>query len=978
MLQIRAQTRWEPIGQEGDVLMSAGKRKASCAQSQPMGFQPTKLESGLGLPSSTPPPASPPLPTTWKKRRLAISRKLLDTENEFMPDRSISSAKVETLSQRTELPPETPAERSKSWLDAGGEILTKGLARLQNISMSKPKIESSSPKSGAQKILVIHEIKDSGFYEGDIPPSGRQLIENQENGEPPREKETDPEILLDVSQRYNQRRAKNTVNPAGKPQGHSSTPQTRPAFDSSSRAPAENWSTQPRHVGSWSNHQASQPSSLSLERREVTLGKLTEKSGARPKMRQGPSDSHKLSSFQLSPLSSEDGPSLTTQPTLPASQPQHVQASGHAQESQTASGPNVVNNRSMLGRRLAINMNDMCQVVEETERLKSQKKDLEIIQNVFHYIATLGAVDDLLTKEEDELRECQAFVRLVVDQCKPGIIRRSRIRHIRANMLARIGRIDMTDLPDDHNKVEQLYKEYLGSQRASDISAALKIIDDEIYELSVQRSKLQKMKYSSVKGLSNKPLRRQRTVESVSVKKAEASSGSDPSAQKSTKKPTKHDRQIHALSETRKVFQDKAPVIGTQSGPKDANGRGCRSDPIEAQAAETPQQGSDSMHHGRPSDANIQDEDLDGINKLENGRQLNEARSRAPVTQLFDPELVARMKQRTLEAGRVVMTGEGEGDEEQVEICDWNDADSDISASSSSSSSSVDGTVQLYKYTIRGQFVGTQNYSDGDTVTFKTFWKLSNATAYLQEIVKSLHREYIGSLDDHFELRHREHKGLPEQLLTIGANYEVQARLWTERELILVDTCKLAANKARKRRLAASDEVYQVTWEKTTTTTTNTRPECTENLSTQEQDTNNGIVKAGFSNNQPSPITTTIERCPDPVMHHNLASANRMAKEDFMSWYSQFFPVEEHKHSYLTEQGTLFFDYSGMLKQVNEAHEEALRRLGDVGYFIAEEEVVLGENKNDIDFTDAGSGHTTRTERMKVYVKPVMVLGPRN
>ncbi|RMD42770.1 hypothetical protein DV735_g2337, partial [Chaetothyriales sp. CBS 134920] len=409
-----------------------------------------------------------------------------------------------------------------------------------------------------------------------------------------------------------------------------------------------------------------------------------------------------------------------------------------------------------------------------------------------------------------------------------------------------------------------------------------------------------------------------------------------------TKRPTKHDREIHALSETLKRFQGEAPTIGPQSVLKGMEQPGSRSDTTGDGAAQTSRESCDFLHHGRPSDANIPDGNTAGINRLQDARQSDEVRSRAPVAQLYAPELVARMKRRTLEAGRVVVTGE-EGEEEQVEICDWNDAASDSSASSSSSSAGFDDTVQVYKYTVKGQFVGTQNYSDGDTVTFKTFCQLENATAHLQDIIKSLHREYIGRLGDHFELRHRHHKGLSEQFLTMGANGEVEARLWTERELVLVDTRKLAASKARRRQLTESDEVYQVTWEKTTTTTTTN----SETLSRQEPDTNN----------DPSAVTATVERCPDPVIHRNLASANRMAKEDFMSWYSQFFPVAEHKHSYLTEQGTLFFDYSGMLKQVNEAHEDTLRRLGDVGYFMAEEEVVPAADNSD---------NVTKTEHMKV------------
>ncbi|RMZ82138.1 hypothetical protein DV737_g2186, partial [Chaetothyriales sp. CBS 132003] len=651
-------------------------------------------------------------------------------------------------------------------------------------------------------------------------------------------------------------------------------------------------------------------------------------------------------------------------------------------------------------------MDDRSQVAQEAERLKSQKKDLKIIQNIFHSIATLRAVGELFTREEEELRECKKFVHLVVDQGQPGTTRRLRMRQIRDNMQARIGRIDKIYLPDDHNKVEELYEEYLGSQRASDISAALNIIDDEIYEVSTQRSKLQKTRDTPKKVPMKMTSLRQPSVRRNHAKtghfddivresnghiRRDLPSGieidldSHPTPRKTVKRPTKGDKEIHTLSEALKVLQARTPVSsGIQSTTKDTNEHGSGSDIPEDQADQISHQGSHFIHHGRSSGANIGDHDMDEINRLENARQRDEARASAPVSQLFDPELVARMKQRTLEAGRVVMTGEGEGDEEQVELSDWSDADSDVSAASSSSLSSFDGTVQLYKYTVRGQFVGTQSYNDGDIVTFKTFWKLTNATAYLQDVIKSLHREYMGNLDDHFELQHRHHKGLYEQVLTIGANHDVQARVWTDRELVLVDTCKLAANKARKRQLAESDEVYQVTWENitTTTTTTNTSPVIrTATLSSQERHTDNDkncIVHACHSSDTPSShTTTTTERCPDPVIHRNLASANRMAKEDFMTWYSQFFPVEEHKHSCVTEKGTLFFDYSGMLKQINEAHEDELKRLGDVGCFRAEEEMALTET-NDDDVAAAAGGRITKTELMKVYVKPVMVLGPKN
>ncbi|RMZ91512.1 hypothetical protein DV736_g1243, partial [Chaetothyriales sp. CBS 134916] len=817
MVRIREQTGWETIDLEGDILVSTRKRKAALTQFQPTYIQPAKLADSVGLSSTTPPTSSSPQ-LALKKRRLAISQNVIDAENSLLPETSQSAAKVDTLNQGPEFLPETLPDTSTSSLDPSDESLVRNLARLLNMSMSKPKTESNN----------------------DVDTMHAQF-----------------EVLESPSLQF--------------------------MFE-----------------------------------------------------RCGPES----------------------------------------------------------------------QVAQEVDRLKSQKKDLKIIQNIFHYIATLCAVGELFTKDEDELKECKKFVHLVVDQGQPGRAMRSRMQQIRDNMLARIGRINETYLPDDHNKVEELYEGYLGSRRASEILAALKRIDDEIHEVSTQRSNLQKTRYTSKKVPIKKTSPRQPSVKCNHAKKyhfdrvVEESNGctpkapskgmkidlgSHPTPRTRAKRHTKGDREIHALSETLRVFQARAPASNTQCTRKDNNEDGSGSDIPEHRADQISQQSSDFMHHGQPSGANIENQDMNETKRLEDTRERDEARVSAPVSQLFDPELVARMKQRTLEAGRVVVTGEEEGDEEQVELSDWNDTDSDISSASRPSVSSFDGTVQLYKYTIRGQFVGTQSYNDGDIITFKTFWKLRNATVYLQDVIKSLHREYMGNLDDHFELQHRHHKGLYEQVLTIGANHDVQARLWTDRELVLVDTCKLAASKARKRQLAESDEVYQVTWEKITTTTIATTTNTslvvgTATLSSQEQPNNHNnhcIVDTGLSSDAPTATTTTIERCPDPVIHRNLASANRMAKEDFMTWYSQFFPVEEHKHSYITEQGTLFFDYSGMLKQINEAHEDALKRLGDVGCFMAEEEIALTETKDD-NVAAATGGRITKMELMKVYVKPVMVLGPKN
>ena len=289
---------------------------------------------------------------------------------------------------------------------------------------------------------------------------------------------------------------------------------------------------------------------------------------------------------------------------------------------------------------------------------------------------------------------------------------------------------------------------------------------------------------------------------------------------------------------------------------------------------------------------------------------------------------------------------------------------------SDSSDSDLNDTVHVYRYKVIGQFAGVDRYNDGDKISFLSFHNVDKANEHVQAIVSAVHRNFGPSLGDYLQLNTRRWEGRLEQMLIIGPKDEVQARVWVDRQLKEVNVGRLNASKALKRRLVGEKHIYQVTWEKTTTTTFT--PAATAEGGTAQDDDLFGPEPA------PAPtITTEVERCPDPVIHCDLASANRMAKEDFMLWYSQFFPEAERKQTQLGRKGTYVYNYSGFLRQVNDAHEEKLGMLGSAGLYEVEEEVVQNSSSDGAG-GEAEAARKAVKQKMKVCVEIKPVLGPAN
>ena len=671
-----------------------------------------------------------------------------------------------------------------------------------------------------------------------------------------------------------------------------------------------------------------------------------------------------------------------------------------------------------LGKARDIDFDDIQQVRDEAERLKCQKKDLKVIKEVFQKFATIRAAVELHEKEIDWLNECRRYVSLVVDKRQEGRARRLRMQGIRERMEVHIGKIDPKYLPDDEAMVRDWYEDLLSKQpgcknRALMIDEALEIIDEEVENLSIRR---EQHKASKGKARKREPRPSKSSNIKVRVKKqvrfandVEDENGrirrdipdgtvidldGPPGPKLKPKKPTKDEREIKELRERLKVFEPtEANKEKSASRPSsthrndDSASAGEESEEelggIDSNAGSSFTSSRSFSRRNRSARLDV-DQDIDEINRLEDERQRNEQQAAvrgstgdaAPrsrqSSQLFDPSLITLMRKKYQGDEIPGMTAIGDG--EEVEFADWTDSESTAPSDSESSDSSFDATAQIYKYTVKGRFQGVAIYSEKEEMISKSFHDIYKASQFAQEWITSLSGSYGRQHGQNYELHTVIRDGMQEQLAKFGKNREIQARVWVDRELVEIDVGKAAISKAKKRQLVNERDLYIVTWEKTIITTT--YPSSSASSSTQADD-------LFGTEPPPAPATSTItEQCPreDEQLHFDLGQANLMAKEDFMVWYSQFFPENERKLSYVTKRGKHTYNYSGMLRQIDQAHEERLRVLGVQDVFEVEEEIErteLGE-ADTAAADEQGVGKRVIKERMKMYVRATPVAGPSN
>ena len=716
-----------------------------------------------------------------------------------------------------------------------------------------------------------------------------------------------------------------------------------------------------------------------------------------------------------------------------------------AQNSQQPAGRNQSQNFGPaleLGVAADIDHEDEQQVRAEHERLKEQQKDLQSIESTTLAIASIRALGPLTAVEAKEEHEFRKFVGIVLDAKKSGKDRRARMTNIRANFIGRSKR--EYNVPEDE-KVREEYVNLLGERRAEMLVELKEPLDDLVLEFRTKRTTMTAKRHNTTAN-KRKYKKLVKFADSYTDKETgrlrrdipdgtEFELGEPTKPVKKKKKKTrpmgKEEKEILMLEErlrqvkaTRTArFDDEhvpAPATAVQpdsesevseeeGGEEYVFNAGRNSAATSSFTCATSFPGGDERQ-------NLEvDQDLDEINKLENERQGQDdslAVSRSKPTKIansadqggaqgYDHNLIIQMQAR-----RIALDLRQKEKSENIpfdDVAELSDSDVSVASTPSTRSSDTDSsassdhptTVQRFKYTVMGQFVGVETYKPEEEYILRTFHDLNLANEYVQKTMNSLAADHKAIAGDDWELRTRCRKGIFEQLLYLGEDESVQARVWVDREIIEVDMGKVAAKKARKAILGDAKYTWMVEWERIVNTTTDAVSDETVSpgADTTVPDVNGEEEDDLFGSPPPAPPPAPpIAPTPKTAVKHQIfrptpdevasnlfttpAHANRAAKEIYINWYAQFFPDEAKPYygRYIPASGSR---YEGMLGQVDMACEEELGTLGEWGLGVWENEV---ESKDGGEGAEGvGDGEKGReTERMRVWVRRVGVQGPTN
>ncbi|EXJ69228.1 uncharacterized protein A1O5_07264 [Cladophialophora psammophila CBS 110553] len=648
------------------------------------------------------------------------------------------------------------------------------------------------------------------------------------------------------------------------------------------------------------------------------------------------------------------------------------------------------------------------EVIVKHEVAKERKRDLDALGSVFWTFAQLRCFSDremterTIQTETNELYEIGKFIALVIEQGRPGKIRRTRIQDIRDNIRRRVQKAaESSEEPSDVAVLTEMRRTF--SQKHIDIiDDETPKIQEEIDHWGALRSTRSTKRHNARTRGHRKERTKERKEEKANKKQVRfADEGTQIIRSKPPKSnpikngQTQADRQEELIEKLRaqlKLFEtaDQEEVEEIQNRVAEIE--------TELERASQHADGDDSEEddgaefvfgaghdvlmvttaRGRMAEeSNMEEEqDIEEINRLEDGRQkeagtyaLQRQRVEKPASsqQKFDPGLLKQMqlkKSQPLQSQgfdpELLRQMQLKRDQQLEAATDPTIIDRDAVGESDSEGDAASGTTsdededrQVFRYTVWGAFVGVEIYKNADHYYFMKTYNVSRAQDKVREIISAIH-QYASSKNgtelDRVNVQTELHYELMEQHIVLGEDSTVEARVWIERDL--VDLKEKAFRAAKRQRAVKRVATFAVYWEKTVTPlirteeTNDTDPDGFADLFEESPEDK---AKAE------EPVTTSIsqdqiEFFTTPIL------ANRHAKDLYLTWHFTFLPGWQNE---------------GYRRLEDESMEQYLEELGSWGLFIREE----GFDRVDV---DESGGERRVEEKFKVWVKKIAVKGPGN
>ncbi|KIX96516.1 uncharacterized protein Z520_07782 [Fonsecaea multimorphosa CBS 102226] len=656
-------------------------------------------------------------------------------------------------------------------------------------------------------------------------------------------------------------------------------------------------------------------------------------------------------------------------------------------------------------------------VIVQHEIAKERKRDLDALGSVFWVFAQLRCFPDreiterTMQRETNELYDIGKFIAIVIEQGKPGKMRRVRVQDIRENIRRRIQKTlaDGSEEPDDVTIMTEMRRTF--SQKHIDfINDETPKVQAEIDHWGYLRSEYSSKRHNSRPREHRKKERpKERTDEKSSKKQVRfaaeekrTTQNKRPKGQGKTveKRQTQADRQEQLIEKLRaqlKRFEtaDAEDLAELQSQvaeieaelerEKQEDDESEEDDGAEfvfGAGQETVPAPAKSPSQTTQEPTTDEEQELQEINRLEDARQRESAdtpgagqqrpdaellkrmqlkKSLPNPSQSFDPELLRQMqfrREQQLEAATdstiIDRAAVGESDSEAEAADEYASDDDDTDE---------DEDRQVHRYTVWGTFVGMEIYKDADHYYLMKTYDATKAEAKVREIISGIHQHVLknGTVLDHLTVVTEWHHGLMEQHIAVGESATTIARAWVECDL--VDLNRKAFRAAKRQGAVKQVTTFAVHWEKTITPVASGAEEEAENeTTTADSDGIDDLFeepaedKANSTSQATAPVTTTIPQ--DEIQHFTTPIlANRHAKAVYLTWHNTFLPGWQNE---------------GYRQLESDSMEEYLETLGSWGLFFREESFERAE-------VDEGGGPGRRVEeKFKVWVKKIAVSGPGN
>ncbi|KIV83587.1 hypothetical protein PV11_05601 [Exophiala sideris] len=613
---------------------------------------------------------------------------------------------------------------------------------------------------------------------------------------------------------------------------------------------------------------------------------------------------------------------------------------------------------------------DEQKVILEHEIAKARKRDLEQIDRTTHSIGLLRCLGTFTETESNELDEVRKYIAQVVERGECGKVRRKRISDIQGNMRRRAQGFQ----EPSSEEIDKWLLRMFNINKLNFVKEELARVDEKVAELGDVRRNMHTKRHSKAdKRYKKKNVRFSEPMEDHGASRVQTPrperrerpryNGENATENRRLAQYAHQDRLREQLQAKLRLYdQASQPAevieLPEQSDDTPESSRAHRSDGDESEEDDGAEfvygPGRNASTSPLPNTAAISDihnpravQDLKEINRLEDARQkesgthATQRLNAAPASQRFDLELLENMKRKK------VLGELGPSTSDQILNAGAVEDDSEIDSSDDSDSEDEDEEEedrQVFKYTIMATFAGIDIYKTADEYIMKSTYKLDSAMKHVSAIIQSVFKQFPpkgGERDGDFKLDATYEDGLMRQHLMTGKDYDVEARVWIEKEIVDLD--KKAFRCAKRKKVITDRALYTVVWEKIITPVL-------EEAEAAADDADSLFGDESLRQTTNEPVVTTI---PNNEIAYFTSSilANRYAKDIYMAWHYQFLPGVQNE---------------GYRRLEDEAMEEDLERLGSFGLFSREESFQLVEHGRRVE------------EKFKVCVRTIEVMGPTN